>query len=68
MMDQFYISRFAGGVTYLCLRDRDNPWYGHALRRLDTGRDLQQATWSTPCTPPTRSCSQPAPRLSPSLA
>jgi hypothetical protein len=36
MMDQFYVSRHAGGVTYLCLRDEDNPWYGHSIKRLDT--------------------------------
>ena len=35
MMDQFYISRHAGGVVYLCLRYLDNPWYGEALVRLD---------------------------------
>lgn len=35
MMDQFYTSRHAGGVVYLCLRDPDHPWYGYALKRLD---------------------------------
>ena len=34
-MDQFYISRYAGGVVYLCLRDLDNPWYGELVVRLD---------------------------------
>ncbi len=35
MMDQFYISRNAGGVVYLCLRDLNNPWYGEAIKRMD---------------------------------
>lgn len=35
MMDQFYTSHHAGGVTYLCIRDNNNPWYGYAIRRLD---------------------------------
>ena len=35
MMTQFYASHHAGGVTYLCIRDEANPWYGYAIRRLD---------------------------------
>lgn len=35
MMDQFYVSRHAGGVTYLCLRDINHPWYGEVVKRLD---------------------------------
>ncbi len=34
MMYQFYVSRHAGGVTYLCLRDPNHPWYGTPVRRL----------------------------------
>ena len=34
MMDQFYLSRHAGGVVYLCVRDEDHPWYGYVVRRL----------------------------------
>ena len=37
MMDQFYISRHAGGVVYLCLRDPDHPWYGSVIKRLAGG-------------------------------
>ncbi len=33
-MDQFYLSRHAGGVTYLCLRDLEHVWYGEVVRRL----------------------------------
>ena len=35
MMNQFYVSRHAGGVTYLCQRNDDNPWYGFVVKRLD---------------------------------
>ena len=35
MMDQFYISKHAGGVVYLCLRDLKNPWYGEVIKRMD---------------------------------
>ena len=35
MMDQFYISKHAGGVVYLCLRDLENPWYGEVIKRMD---------------------------------
>lgn len=35
MMDQFYVSRHAGGVTYLCERDPDHQWYGTVVKRLD---------------------------------
>jgi len=34
MMSQFYISRHAGGVTYLCIRDENHPWYGYTIKRL----------------------------------
>lgn len=34
MMDQFFVSRHVGNVTYLCLRDIDHPWYGEVVRRL----------------------------------
>lgn len=33
MMDQFFVWRLAG-LEYLCLRDPDNPWYGHTIKRL----------------------------------
>jgi hypothetical protein len=35
MMTQFYISRHAGGVVYLCLRDINHPWYGEVIQRMD---------------------------------
>lgn len=34
MMDYFYVSRHAGGVTYLCQRDYLMPWYGYVVRKL----------------------------------
>ena len=34
MMDQFYISRHANNVIYLCLRDIDHYWYGSVIKRL----------------------------------
>ena len=33
-MNQFYTSRHAGGVVYLCIRDDDNPWYGYVIKRM----------------------------------
>lgn len=48
MMEQFYVSRFAGGVTYLCLRDDNNPWYGYAIKRLDKGPTAWTAKTRSP--------------------
>ena len=34
MMQQFYVSRHANSVTYLCLRDPVHVWYGTVVKRL----------------------------------
>lgn len=34
-MAHFYVSRHGNNVTYLCIRDLDNPWYGYVIKRLD---------------------------------